>query len=107
MAWVNVVIGGSTLIGAGLSAYGANKQSQATRDANNANIAAEQESERQNWLRYLMTRGITPDPTTRNGEIPGAVPGGSINTKLPLWAKVVSPVRGAPATSTPFLIKKG
>ena len=106
MAWI---AGGTAIAGLGASFYGANKQAQANRDANNANIAAEKESERQNWLRFLMTRGISPAANTVTGEIPGAVPGGALNTKLPLWAKVIVPAQPAPVAraNVPFLIKKG
>ena len=113
MAWVAV---GTAAAGIGASLYGANKQAKDTAGANNANIAAQQESERQNWLRYLMTRGVNPGANTQSGEVPGFAPGAPMNTKLPLWMKVMVPPQqaapvttasGAPVTSMPFLVRKG
>lgn len=108
--WAAVVVGGSTLIGTGLSMYGANKQAQDTRHTQDLNMAAQKESERQNWLRYLNTRGINAAPGTQTGELPGFAPGAALNTRLPLWATLTLPGAApgaAPATKQPFLIKKG
>lgn len=92
---------GAAVIGGGVAMYGANKQSKDNAAARDMNLAAQQESERQNWLRYLMTRGINPGPDTRTGEIPGATPGGAVNTKLPLWMTVTTPAAG----SVPQLVR--
>jgi hypothetical protein len=111
MSAIATAVIASGVIGAGVNMHGANKQAKATSAANSANLASQQESERQNWIRYLMTRGITPTADTRTGEVPGAVPGGAMNTKLPLWANVVT--QNVPGLATkakqgtvPFLIKK-
>jgi|688.fasta_scaffold2827749_1 hypothetical protein len=100
---------GAAVIGGGITLIGANKQAKADAAARAENSAAQAESERQNWVRYLMTRGITPSADTQTGVVPGATPGAPINTKLPVWAKVVTPsvpMAGA-RPSVPFLIKKG
>lgn len=112
--WAAVVSVGSTVVGAGVSMYGANKQAKANAAAQNANIAAQKEAERQNWLRYLMTRGINPDPNTPTGTIPGAAPGAPVNTRLPLWMRVVTPPQenlrqasaATRAANMPFLRQK-
>ncbi len=95
--------------GVGMGLYGANKQAKDSAAARDTTAASQAESERQNWVRYLMTRGITPSADTQTGVVPGATPGAPINTKLPVWAKVVTPsVQMAGARpSVPFLIKKG
>lgn len=94
MAWVK---GATAVAGIGASLYGANKQSQDTRAANEANIAAQKESERQNWLRYLLTRGVQADPSTASGAVPTSYR--AVNTKLPLWANVVTPQSAAPGAA--------
>ena len=103
--WAAIVVG---VVGVGAGLYGANKQSKDSAGARDMNLGAQQESERQNWMRYLMTRGITPSEQTQTGVVPGHAPGGAINTKLPLWARVVVPnTPQTPNRNVPFLIKKG
>ena len=70
MSWMAVAIGGSTVLGAGVSMAGANKQAKAINSANSANAASEAEAARQNWENYLMQRGIMPTSTTQTGEVP-------------------------------------
>lgn len=102
-------------VGIGASLYGANKQAKDAAHAQDVNIAAQQDAQRGNWMNYLTTRGIAPGPNTQVGEIPGYAPGSVVNTKLPLWAKVVAPPpsqvqpsapTGADGMRLPFLIKK-
>lgn len=100
-----VIISG--VLGAGAAAYGANKQAKDSAGARDATIASQQESERQNWIRYLMTRGLTPSADTQVGQVPGRPAGSAMNTKLPAWANVV--VGNVPSTAkgnVPFLIRK-
>lgn len=109
--WGLVVAG----VGTGVSMIGANKQAKDAAHAQDQNLAAQAESERQNWLRYLMTRGVNPGADVRTGQVPGYAPGAVMNTKLPLWMRVIPPVAPPPAqgpiaadgTKIPFLIKKG
>lgn len=107
--WGAAIAGGAALAGAGIALHGANKQAKDNAAARADNAAAQAESERQNWVRYLMTRGVAPSADAQTGVVPGATPGAPINTKLPVWAKVVTPsVQMAGARPTvPFLIKKG
>lgn len=108
-AWAAVGIGAA---GIGTSLYGANKQSKDTAHAQDLNLAAQKESERQNWLHFLMQRGINPDPNTPNGVVPGVPTGGAMNTRLPLWANIdPASVPGLQTNAsrgvdTPFLIRK-
>jgi hypothetical protein len=109
--WVAAV---GAVVGAGATMYGANKQSKDAAHAQDVNLASNASAQRDNWLHYLMTRGVTPGPDTQNGEVPGFAPGAVLNTRLPLWARVTMPAQPAPATPTdpqgqplPFLIKKG
>jgi len=110
--WAAVAAGTAAVVGAGTAAYGANKQAKANAAAQDANIAAQKEAERQNWLRYLMQRGIVPDSNTQTGEVPGMVAGGAMNTRLPLWANVVPgavpglQTNASQGINTPFLLKK-
>jgi len=84
MTWVAAAIGGSALLGAGASIYGANKQAKAIASANAANQASEAEAARQNWVNYLMQRGVMPSSSTQTGEVPTNLQ--VVNTKLPIWA---------------------
>ena len=115
-----IVAGGTALIGTAANMYGANKQSKADAEARRLTYAAEQEAERQNWARWLASRGIAPGPEIQTGVIPGTVAGQVINTKLPLWMNVSVPQQMNPRTPTaaavgagqaaadvPFLVKKG
>lgn len=114
MMWVGIGSAGAGLL-SGL--YGANKQSQSDAATRALNYAAQQEAERQNWARYLATRGIAPGPEVQTGVIPGTVTGQAINTKLPLWMKVSVPQLDNPyqtsaaakeaAAAMPFIVKKG
>lgn len=82
--WVGVAIGGSALIGAGTSIYGANKQAKANASAQQQNAALQAKQNQLAWQNYLIQRGILA-PTAQPGEIPSSnfTP---VNTRLPLWA---------------------
>lgn len=81
--WAAIAVGGSALIGAGVSAYGANKQSKANQAAQDQNAALQEEQNRSAWASYLMSRGVNPA-----GAQTGVIPSNpqAINAKLPLWA---------------------
>jgi hypothetical protein len=83
--WVAVAIGGSAVLGAGVSMYGANKQSKAMQDAQNKNAELQTQQNNSAWQGYLMSRGLDPMGAT-SGNIPSG--GRALNTKLPLWATV-------------------
>lgn len=107
MAWVAV---GTAVLGAGTSLYGANKQAHDQRAANDANRAAVDSSDRYAWNNYLMQRGVYGG-NAPTGTIPGAQPGGAVNTRLPLWANLrTNSIPGAPAPgarpNVPFLVRK-
>jgi len=80
-----------TGVGALANMFGANKQAKEDAAARELNYAAQQEAERQNWARYLMTRGIAPGADIQTGVVPGVASGSAINTKLPLWMNVMVP----------------
>ena len=81
--WVAVAVGGSAVLGAGASLYGANKQSKAISSANDANLRAQAEQNKNAWANYLMTRGLNP-AGAQTGTIPTNPQ--AINARLPLWA---------------------
>jgi len=81
--WVAVAVGGSAVLGAGVSMYGANKQSQAARDAAKENKESQAAQIAAAWSNYLMTRGIKPSGAS-TGQIPQNAQ--AINARLPLWA---------------------
>jgi hypothetical protein len=78
--WVAVAIGGSAVLGAGVSMYGANKQSKAMQDAQNKNAELQTQQNNSAWQGYLMSRGLDPMGAT-SGNIPSG--GRALNTKLP------------------------
>jgi hypothetical protein len=80
--WVAVAVG---VVGAGASAYGANKQAKANKSAQNQNAQLQQDENNSAWQSYLMSRGLDPMGATA-GTIPTGAP--AINAKLPLWANV-------------------
>lgn len=80
MMWVGI---GSAVLGAGTALYGANKASQSTQDAINANKAAQDETNRLNYQRWLESQGVGPD-------------GQPINTWLPRYAMVSRPTQVRP-----------
>jgi hypothetical protein len=83
--WVAVAIGGSAVLGAGVSAYGANKQAKANESAQNQNAQLQRDQNNSAWQAYLMSRGINPMGATA-GTIPTNAP--AINARLPLYANV-------------------
>lgn len=93
--WVAVAIGGSAVLGAGVSMIGANKQSKAIKDAQNQNAELQGEQNNSAWQAYLMSRGLDPMGATA-GNMPSGVR--AINSKLPLWATVNMKVPGAQST---------
>lgn len=89
------------VVGGGIAMYGANKQSKDTAHAQDQNLAAQAAAEQTNWDRYLMQRGIAAP------NVPGYAAGTPINTRLPLWMKVVQPNLPRQAKpNVPFLIPK-
>ncbi len=107
MAWVSI---GTAVLGAGASLYGANKQSQDQRAANDANRAAIEGADRNAWNNYLMQRGLYGG-NAPTGTIPGMQPGGAVNQRLPLWANLrTNSIPGATAPgarpNVPFLLKR-
>lgn len=93
--WVAVAVGGGALLGAGASIYGANKQSQAAKDASKQNAESQADQNAAAWSNYLMTRGINP-----SGAATGQIPTNpqAINARLPLWATANFAKPGAPKT---------
>lgn len=75
MAWVAA---GSAVLGTATSLYGANKSAQAQRDAIAANKAAQDETNRLNYQRWLESQGVGA-----NGQ--------PINTWLPRYAMITKP----------------
>jgi len=81
--WGLVVAGGSAILGAGVSAYGANKQAKANAAAQADNKALQEEQNRSAWASYLMSRGVNP-AGAQTGQLPSNPQ--PINARLPLWA---------------------
>ncbi len=117
MPWIPLAVSAAGMIASGIAG---NKQSKADAHARDLNYQAEQEAERQNWARWLASRGIAPGPDIQTGVIPNTVSGQVINSKLPLWMNVNVPQQRFPGTPTaaavgapqaaaavPFLVKKG
>lgn len=98
--WVAVGVGvGSMVVGAGVSMYGANKQRQATKDAQKANQTEQDKQNNAAWVNYLMQRGIAPTSSVETGVIPQAGNYQAVNTRMPLWM-TVSRARTTPAGGT-------
>lgn len=83
MSWIAVATIGAGALGAGVSAYGAKKQSKAVESANEANDARQAEQNQSAWNAYLISRGINP-AGAKTGELPQNAQ--AVNSKLPLWA---------------------
>ena len=83
--WAAIGVG---VVGAGVSLYGANKQSQAQKDANAANQASVGKADQSAWVNYLLQRGLAVDPNTPTGSIPSNAR--AVNQRLPLWANMSS-----------------
>lgn len=102
--WVAVAIGGSAVLGAGVTMVGANKQSKAIKDAQNKNAELQTQQNNSAWQSYLMSRGLDPMGATA-GNIPTG--GRALNTKLPLWAMVNLDRTGASPKITGFARNTG
>lgn len=91
MAAATAAVIAAAAIGAGATAYGANKQAKATKSAiaeqNAANAANTLATNQYNWNNYLMTRGVSPLSEVAPGQLPKEGEYRSVNAKLPLWAK--------------------
>lgn len=112
MSWVAAAVIGSAAIGAGVSAYGANRQSQDNRAAQDQNARLQQQQNDASWTNWLMTRGVAPASGTSftAGTLPGPGQTRAVNTRLPLWANINLPTAAptAPgAPRVPFLVRKG
>jgi TctA family transporter len=83
--WAAIAVG---VIGAGVSLYGANKQSKDNKAAQDQNAALQAQQNQSQWANYLMQRGIMPTVGTNPGVMPGPGQSRIVNTKLPLWATV-------------------
>lgn len=109
MPWLVPVV-----VGAGLSLYGANKQSKDQAHTDDLNRAAVDAADRNAWNNYLMQRGIY-GANAPTGTVPGLQPGQAVNQKLPLWANLrMSTIPGQPSgarpgggAAVPFLVRKG
>lgn len=66
------------VIGAGVTLYGASEQKKAQKETNAANREIADETNAENWRRYMLSRGVNTET------------GGAVNAKLPLWASAVS-----------------
>jgi hypothetical protein len=116
MSWVAAAVVGSSLIGAGVSMYGANKQSQDNAHAQDVNAQQQGQQNNAAWTNWLMTRGVAPNPggSFTSGQLPGPGESRAVNTRLPLWANVrMGAPAGAAATTgggagvaQPFLIRR-
>jgi len=95
-AWI---LGGSMVVGGIMSGIGANKSAKAIDKTNAQNKAAAEEADRQNWVQYLMQRGIMPTGRVEVGEIPTSYK--SVNTRMPLWATMNRPIAGRPGAPVP------
>jgi hypothetical protein len=89
MAFPLIAMLAASAIGAGATAYGANKQSKDNAAAQDENRKATDENNRLAWVNYLMSRGINPTGVTAAGQLPSS--GSPINSRLPLWAIVTRP----------------
>jgi hypothetical protein len=78
--WAAIAFG---VVGAGVSAYGANKQNKAQKEANSQNQANQAAENASAWASYLLSRGVNP-----NGVATGQIPTNpvAVNARLPLWA---------------------
>lgn len=107
-SWVAAAVVGSGLIGAGTALYGANKQSQDNRAAQDQNARLQQDQNNAQWTNWLMTRGVAPTSPVTAGVMPTAGNYTATNTRLPLWANINLPTpRAAPTgAKVPFLVRK-
>lgn len=104
MPWIIPVA--AAVIGAGASAYGANKQAKSNASAQAQNAALQKEQNDASWANWLMTRGITPTTPVAAGTMPTAGNYTANNTRLPLWATMQRPA--APGAGSPGRwVKKG
>lgn len=86
--WVAVAIGGSAILGAITSGEGISAQESENAATNASNAASISATNQSNWNNYLVSRGLATNGSTPTGTIPTT--GTAVNTKLPLWANVVS-----------------
>ena len=101
---VQMAILGAGALGAGATVYGANKQSKSVSAANDANLKAQAEQNKNAWANYLMTRGLNP-AGAQTGTIPTNPQ--AINARLPLWANANFRTPGAIAGQGATWRKKG
>ena len=80
MSWMAVAVGGSALLGAGTTLYGANKQSKAIDSANAANLAATEATNKQNYEMWLRSRGVGANGQPVNYVMPEWL---TVNTTAP------------------------
>lgn len=95
--------------GVGASVYGTQQQKKANARAQDANAAAQQQSNEIAWSNYLLSRGIAPTVPVAPGQIPEAGQYRAVNSRLPLYANVDPNVFAQPGTAQrqPFLVKRG
>jgi hypothetical protein len=111
MSWVAAAVIGSAAIGAGVSAYGANRQAQDNRAAQDQNARLQQQQNDASWTNWLMTRGVMPTSPVSAGTMPAAGASRAVNTRLPLWANInlpqATPQPQNGGARVPFLVKRG
>lgn len=80
--WVTLA---AAAAGAGVSLYGANKQSKDAKAAAAQNTDSMDKQNASAWASYLLSRGVNP-----NGAVTGQIPTNpqAVNSRLPLWANV-------------------
>lgn len=94
--WVAVAVGGSAVLGAGVSMYGANRQAQDNRAAQDQNAALQRDQNNASWTSWLLSKGIQPSSPVTAGTIPTAGNFTAANTRLPLWATMQRPTMNVP-----------
>ena len=77
-AWTAAAMIGSAVVGSATAIYGANKSAKAQAEANAANKASQDETNRLNYQRWLESQGVGSD-------------GKPVNTWLPRYATITRP----------------
>lgn len=108
MPWLIPVA--TAVAGIGASLYGANKQSQDTKSAQDQNAALTQQQNNSAWTSWLLSKGVQPTTPVAAGTMPTAGNSTAVNTRLPLWANVQLPAPrvapGTPMQGVPQFVRK-
>lgn len=83
--WAAAIAAGAAVAGTAVAYKGAQDQKKANANAQQQNQSQFDNSQNQNWINYLLTRGINPGSNpVETGKIPTSGYT-AVNTKLPLW----------------------